>query len=290
MHTRATETSPSRPPFPGLFPEASSSLGLGLVRLQKYVSERGLASRRTAAEWIRAGRVTVNGRVVTEPGWRVMPGADTIVVDGRPVSSVRPAFRTVMLNKPRGYVCSRSSREGKSVLDLIRDVPERLIPAGRLDQDSEGLLLLSNDGALILRVTHPRFGHVKRYRVTVSGPMNGETLARLRSPMRLEDGPIQPAQVQVLRPGSQVGRHVLEFVLREGRNRQIRRMCEKVGLAVHRLVRVQVGPLMLGGLRPGQWRDVTPDEMVALRSTSSPVDFVGDDGKAARLSGGGADQ
>jgi 23S rRNA pseudouridine2605 synthase len=236
------------------------------IRLQKYLSERGVASRRAAAEWIRAGRIAVNGRVTTEPGLRVTPGSDAISLDGRPLAADRPVCRTIMLNKPRGYVCSRSTREGKSVLELLPDVTEHLVPVGRLDRDSEGLLLLSNDGDLTLRVTHPRFGHVKSYRATVSGPVGEKTLAFLRSPMRLEDGPIRPAEVRALRPGSQAGRQVLEFVLREGRNRQIRRMCEKAGLEVHRLVRVQVGPLELGGLRPGQWRDLTSVEVEALRA------------------------
>ena len=139
------------------------------VRLQKYLSERGAASRREAAVLICAGHVSVNGRVVLEPGCRVTPGRDLIALDGRILSEVRPAFRTIMLNKPRGYVCSRSAKQGRSVLELAAAVSERLVPVGRLDKDSEGLLLLSNDGALTLRVTHPRYGHVKRYHVTVSG-------------------------------------------------------------------------------------------------------------------------
>ncbi len=234
------------------------------VRLQKHLSDRGVASRRQAAEWIRAGRIALNGVIVIEPGLRVRPDADAITLDGKPVSATRPLLRTIALNKPRGYISSRSSREGKSVLELLPDEFKRLTPAGRLDRDSEGLMLLSNDGDLILRVTHPRFGHAKRYMASVSGTLTEQTLQLLRSPMQFEKGPIRPAAVRVLRSAKN-SRYMLEFILKEGRNRQIRRMCERAGLDVRRLERIQVGCVKLGGLRCGKWRKLTSAEIHALK-------------------------
>lgn len=233
-------------------------------RLQKFLAARGIASRRGAADLVKAGRVQVNGQTVREPGWRVDARADHVAVDGRELPDERERLRTVLLNKPRGYVCSASERDGRTVLSLLGGVAERLVPVGRLDKNSEGLLLLSNDGDLVLRLTHPRFEQEKTYRVTVSGPVDARALATLRSRLTIDGYRIQPAAVEVLKEGAVQGRTILQFELREGRNRQIRKMCDAAGLTIHRLVRTRIRSLALGNLRPGEWRDLTPAERRAL--------------------------
>ncbi len=247
-------------------------MGSGM-RLQKVLAERGVASRRGSAGIVAEGRVAVNGTVVTEPGQRVDPIRDSITVDGAPLPAERERKRTILLHKPRGYICSRSSTQGKTVFDLLRDIPERVVPAGRLDKDSEGLLLLSNDGEVVEHFTHPRFGQEKVYRVTVTGSLVPEVLKQLQQPLEIDGYTTQPARVRVVRREENLSqrrkaakqedmirtdrRAVLEFVLNEGRNRQVRRLCERSGLQVHRLVRTQVGDLTLKGLKPGQWREIT---------------------------------
>jgi 23S rRNA pseudouridine2605 synthase len=222
------------------------------VRLQKHLAERGIAARRAAAEWVRAGRVTVNGETVREPGLRIDPEADCVAVDGRIVPAQRTAPRTVLLHKPRGYVCSTRGQGARTVYALLDGVTERLVPAGRLDKDSEGLVVLTNDGDLVQRLTHPRHGHVKTYRVTVSGAVDAAVLRTLRAPLEIDGYTTRPAEVRVI-PGT--GRMTLEFTLREGRNQQVRRLCARAGLRVHRLVRTAFGPWTLKGLKPGDWRD-----------------------------------
>ncbi|MBM4142705.1 MAG: hypothetical protein FJ225_03795 [Lentisphaerae bacterium] len=381
------------------------------IRLQKYLAERGVASRRACEALMAAGRVTVNGEVVTRPGTRVDPDRDAVTVDGTPLAAA-PKRRTIMLYKPRGYICSASAKQGRTVYELLpeglhptrnlasrqsspggprpthggprpthggprpthggprppgaggqeaapelplpapggRGPPdaarprEGLVPIGRLDKDSEGLLLMSNDGELVHRLSHPRFEHAKTYRVTVSAlpggragppdppeteqsrgpdsarpafagklrrgkpealpypsstpstgrarapsfarsasegkphaPVSGrprptgedvdtargvvtdEMLQRLRQPFVLDGYRTRPTDVRVIGPGL-----VLEFVLKEGRKRQIRRMCEHVGLRVERLMRVGVGPLELGNLCPGRWRELSSREVEQL--------------------------
>ncbi|MBN1670039.1 MAG: rRNA pseudouridine synthase [Kiritimatiellae bacterium] len=234
------------------------------IRLQKFMADAGVGSRRQCERHIQAGRVRVNGEVVTRLGTRVDPNRDGVCVDGEPLTArARPA-RTVMLHKPRGYVCSRSTREGRSIYELLTAIPEPLDPVGRLDKNSEGLLLLSDDGGLVHRLSHPRFEHPKTYQVTVSGTVSPAVIARLGAPLCIDGYRTRPAHVRVLRKSRQPGRVVLEFTLREGRKRQIRRMCEHAGLNVHRLVRRRIGTLALGGLKPGQWRDVSAEELRAL--------------------------
>ena len=175
------------------------------------------------------------------------------MIDGVPLPSERERKRSILLYKPRGYICSRSSTDGKTVYELLTDIPERVVPAGRLDKDSEGLLVLSNDGDFVERLTHPRFGQEKVYRVTVSGSLAPEVMAELEQPIDIDGYTTLPAIVSVLK---REPRPVLEFVLHEGRNRQVRRLCERSGLKVHRLVRTRVGTISLSGLKPGQWRDI----------------------------------
>ncbi|MGN0853242.1 MAG: pseudouridine synthase [Kiritimatiellia bacterium] len=232
-------------------------------RLQAILSHAGVASRRHAAELIAAGRVRVDGRRVTEPYLRFDPNAVAITVDGRPVGAAERT-RTVMLYKPAGVLSTlRDPFGGRTVADLIRGrIPERLVPVGRLDRDSEGLLLLSNDGELALRLTHPRFEHAKTYIVRAAGRWSEDKLRTLRSAVVMPDGyRIRPVPVEALHVGRD-NVHVLKFTLREGRKRQIRHMCSAAHLVVLSLKRVAVGALELpDDLRPGQWRDVTADQI-----------------------------
>lgn len=237
----------------------------GAPRLQNVLAQRGLASRRRAADIIRSGRVAVNGELVTEPGRRVEVPADRVTVDGRELHADRPALRTIMMNKPVGEICSADSRQGRTVCERVAHLPERLVPVGRLDRDSEGLLLLSNDGDLIAAVTHPRHRHRKRYEVDVSGPLDEAVLRRLAAPFDLDGYRTRPAEVSVLLRGRD--RHRLAITLSEGRNRQIRRMCGAVGLGVIRLMRVAIDGLQLGRLSPGEWRELTDDEIASLKGS-----------------------
>ncbi len=235
------------------------------VRLQKYISERGLASRRAAGEIIKAGRVCVDGKIVLEPGARIDPERARITFNGDPVATAVPSTKAILLNKPRGYICSRKSQSAKS--SIIYDLPgidPSLLPAGRLDRDSEGLLILSNDGDLIHSVTHPQFEHEKVYEVDVRGPVTAHAMKTLRSRLTIDGYRIRPARVRAC--GSEKSR--LEFTLFEGRNRQIRKMCSLAGLRIAGLKRIGAYGLELGGLRTGQWRALTDEEMLLLGSSS----------------------
>lgn len=230
-------------------------------RLQKVLAHAGVASRRRAEEMIVEGRVQVNGEVVRQLGTKVNPRRDVIQVDGRPLGKPeRPMY--ILVNKPRGVLsAARDSRGRKTIVDLV-PARSRLYPVGRLDLDSEGLMLLTNDGALALRLAHPRYEHEKEYRVLVAGVPDEAALARLRGGVGLEGGWTRPAQVEVEKSD---GNTWLRMVLREGRKRQIRRMVEKVGYEVLRLIRVRMGPLRLGDLPPGACRPLTREELAAIR-------------------------
>jgi pseudouridine synthase len=230
-------------------------------RLARYLARSGVASRRRAEAVIAAGRVAVNGVVVTTPAFDVDPERDRVTVDGRPVRPEPKVY--LMLNKPPGYVSTVSDPQGRpTVLDLVPRMG-RLYPVGRLDAESEGLLLLTNDGELSLLLTHPRYHVPKTYRVWVAGVPTRAVLGRLARGVELEDGPTAPARVRMVRAGR--GGAVLELTLYEGRKRQIRRMCAAVGHPVRRLVRVGLGPLSLGDLPSGRWRELTSGEVAALR-------------------------
>lgn len=238
-------------------------------RLQNVLSHAGVASRRRAAEMIEAGRVTVDGIIVSRPCERVDPAAARICVDGAPLAAGE-AKRTIMLYKPAGVLSSTSDPfGGRTVADLVRgQIAERLVPVGRLDRDSEGLLLMSNDGDLTLRLTHPRFEHEKTYVVKVAGRWSEEKLRILRGPVKMPDGYVtRPAPVTVLRRQAD-NTALLEFRLREGRKRQIRYMCSAAHLVVLSLVRVAIGGLRLPpDLRPGEWRDLSAEEIRRALST-----------------------
>ena len=234
-------------------------------RLQNILSHAGVASRRKAAEIVAEGRVTVDGVVVKEAGARFDPAAVRIAVDGRPLAAPEKT-RTVMLYKPIGVLSSTSDPFGGETVSNIVRTPERLVPVGRLDKDSEGLLLMSNDGDLVLRLTHPRFEHEKTYVVRAAGRWSDENLKVLRGPVKMPDGYVtRPVPVKVL-SGPVNNVTTLEFRLREGRKRQIRYMCSAAHLVVVSLRRVAVGRLALDpALKPGEWRDLTDDELEMLK-------------------------
>ena len=230
-------------------------------RLQKLLSSAGLCSRRTAESYISAGRVTVNG-VPAELGQRADPEKDEIRLDGNPISG--PAGHVyLLLNKPRGYVTTLSDEQGRNtVADLVRDCGTRVYPVGRLDLDSEGLLLMTNDGELMQRLIHPSGEVNKTYRVSVYGSVVN-CAARLAALTDLEGEPIRPARVEVLRQTRQTAE--LSITIHEGKNRQIRRMCAACGLTVKRLRRVEEHTLELGDLPAGKWRYLTAQEILALK-------------------------
>ena len=231
-------------------------------RLQKVLARAGVASRRRAEALIAGGHVKVNGEVVTAMGTKVNPRRDVIQVDGHTLGKPEgPVY--IVLNKPRGVLSAASDTRGRrTVVDLVEH-RSRLYPVGRLDLDSEGLILLTNDGALALRLAHPRYEHEKEYRVLVDGVPEEQALDRLRRGIGLEGGWTREAEVSV--ESVVDNRAWLRMVLREGRKRQIRRMLEAVGFRVERLIRVRMGPLTLGNLRPGGYRHLSPGELQAIR-------------------------
>jgi 23S rRNA pseudouridine2605 synthase len=230
-------------------------------RLQKVLARAGLASRRASEELIAEGRVRVNGEVAAL-GRRVDPDADEVTIDGVPVP-VAPGLVHYLLNKPGGVVTTASDPQGRPVVvDLVPDEP-RVFPVGRLDADTEGLLLLTNDGGFAHRLAHPSFGVDKEYLAEVEGVPSRATLRRLRDGVDLDDGPTAPARVTEVSPG------VLRLVIHEGRNRQVRRMCAAVGHPVRRLVRTRIGPLADRRLAPGAWRSLTTDEVRGLEAAAA---------------------
>ena len=232
------------------------------VRLQKVLAAAGLGSRRACEQLISAGRVEVDGVRVTELGVRVDPATSVIRVDGRRIE-VRAEFLYLALNKPRGVLSAMSDARGRrTVGDLVADHPQRLFHVGRLDADSEGLLLLTNDGELAHRLMHPGFEVVKVYLATVQGRVGRQVGARLRAGVDLEDGPVRVDRFRVV--DSTAGRTLVEVALHEGRKHIVRRLLAEVGHPVQRLVRIAVGPVLLGTLRPGASRALTPTEVGEL--------------------------
>ncbi len=235
-----------------------------MERLQKILSQAGVASRRASEQLMLDGRVAVNGIVVRELGTKADPGADDIRVDGRRVR-VAAVHRYLLLNKPRGYVTTRSDPERRpTVIDLLKGVREYVYPVGRLDYDSEGLLLLTNDGDLAARLTHPRHGVPRIYEADVLGVPDAHDVDRLRRGLVVDGRRTAPAQVSVKPRSARSGGATLVISVREGRNRQVRKMCESIGHPVDRLRRVAIGPIRDDRLKPGQWRDLTADEVKRL--------------------------
>lgn len=230
------------------------------MRLGKRVATAGVASRRKSEELITAGKVRVNGNIVKDPATDVSE-SDAIEVSGKPV--VADESETYLLNKPLGIISSASDEKGRqTVVDLVSS-SSRLYPVGRLDVDSSGLILLTNDGGLANRLTHPRYEVPKTYRVELQGRITEKAVRSLRNGVRLEDGQTAPARVS-LQKRSKAG-STIELTIREGRNRQVRRMAEAVGFPVKALSRIALGPLRLGRLKPGQFKRLSSAEVRTLR-------------------------
>jgi pseudouridine synthase len=235
---------------------------MSMMRLQKFLSEAGVCSRRRGEEYIREGRVRVNSKIVTELGTKVDSEKDRVEFDGK-VIALKSEPMYIMLNKPKGYVTSCSHPGEKIVLDLI-DIPERVYPIGRLDKDSIGLLILTNDGRLHHRLSHPSFDHEKEYDVTVSKPITDGSLQKIASGLPMMGTKTRPAKIRRISPIR------FRIILQEGRNRQVRRMVRKVGNHVTRLKRIRVSNVKLGRLAEGAWRNLTEKEKEELLSFYHP--------------------
>ena len=235
------------------------------IRIQKLLSDCGFCSRRKAEALISAGRVKVNGHPV-RLGDKALP-TELITVDGERVTvPKRKEFRYIMLNKPRGYVTTMSDEQGRRcVTDLLEGIEERVYPIGRLDRNSEGLLLLTNDGAFANGIMHPSREVTKTYRVTVKPPVSEEQLAQMSVGVTLDDG-FKTVPANIVTKVKEPERVVLLVTIHEGKKREVRRMCDSVGLEVMRLRRISIGPVKLGMLKPGTWRDLTAEEIRALRN------------------------
>lgn len=234
------------------------------IRLNKYISDCGLMSRRSAEKEIEAGNITVNGEKV-EVGRKIVVGIDKIMYKGRPVRRSADKKIYVMLYKPRGYVTTMSDEQGrKCIPELVSDIPTRVYPCGRLDMDSEGLLLLTNDGEVAQKLMHPRNHVEKIYHVKIEGEIEPDKLKILNSPMVLDGVKIAPVRVSII--SRRDGETALKFILHEGRNRQIRKMCEIAGLEIKRLKRIAIGNINIGMLTPGKWKYLNHNETEYLKS------------------------
>ena len=234
-------------------------------RLQKYVAECGLMSRRAAEKEIELGNITVNGEKV-EVGRKIIPGRDKVVYKGRPVVMEKDDEKLyILLNKPRGYVTTMSDEKGRKCLpELLAGVPGRVYPCGRLDMDSEGLVILTNDGDAAAALMHPKHDVEKIYHVKIKKEVTQEELSALNSPMEIDGYKLRPVKVSIM--SRKDGETVLRFVLTEGRNRQIRKMCDKVGLRVARLRRISIGELNIGVLPVGKWKYMNHGEKEWMKS------------------------
>src|SRR6476646_9657033 len=239
-----------------------------MERLQKILSQAGVASRRASEQLMLEGRVTVNGATIRELGTKADPASDDIRVDGRRIT-LPERHRYLLLNKPRGYVTTRSDPQRRpTVIDLLTGVREYVYPVGRLDFDTEGLLILTNDGDLAARLTHPRHGVARVYEAQVLGVPDAHDLDRLSRGVTVEGQRMRAADVHLL-PVRGDRHAVLKITLREGRNRQIRTMLEAIGHPVDHLKRIAIGPIRDHGLRLGRWRDLTESEVAALKKAAA---------------------
>lgn len=231
-------------------------------RLQKYLASCGVASRRMSEEIIKSGRVAVNGQIVTEMGVKIKIGTDKVTVDGKDITPEEEHVY-LMLNKPEGYVTTAHDPQGRpTVLDLVAEVPQRVFPIGRLDVDTEGLLFLTNDGELAYRLTHPKFAVTKVYHALVTGKPSEDKLDRMRNGLKLEDGMTKPCTVKVIRRYNH--KTMLEITISEGRNRQVRRMCQAIGNPIIELERVKIENIELSQVKRGQYRKLTLEELAPL--------------------------
>lgn len=235
-----------------------------LERLQKVMAQAGVASRRHCEEMITSGLVKVNGKVVKELGAKVDPLKDKIYVEGKIIAPAQKKYY-ILLYKPRGYVTTMNDEKGRKIVtDLIKGIGSRIYPVGRLDYDSDGLLLLTNDGDLTFALTHPKHQIPKTYQVRVAGMPEESKLEQMSKGLELDDGPTAPAMVSLV--GEREGNALLEITIYEGRNRQVRRMCENIGHPVLRLKRIRFGNLSLDGLKPGQHRRLSGKELSQLKA------------------------
>ena len=250
------------------------------IRLQKFLAENGVASRRKSEELIERGKVRVNGHPA-QLGDKVDPKRDIVTVSGERIEPVASGNVYIMLNKPRGYVTTMSDEMGrKCVAELVAEVDERIFPVGRLDKDSEGLLLFTNDGEFANMMTHPSMHISKTYRVTVKPAADEEHLVALSSGVEIDGRKTMPASVQVMSEDSD--RSVLQITIHEGRNRQIRKMCEAVGLETIRLKRISMGSLKLGSLPVGKFRDLKKEEVSALKRSAQKAKSANEQKKGGR--------
>ena len=246
-------------------PVGSGNRPLEEERLQKFLARAGVASRRHAEQMILDGRVNVNGIKILTMGTKVGP-KDRIEIDGKPILQ-HEEFHYYLLHKPTGVITSTSDPSGrKTVLDLLQGLPVRVYPVGRLDSDTSGLLLLTNDGELAHRLMHPSFGVAKTYRIWLKGPVDSKTMAILRQGVLLEDGKTAPAEVHKAKISTGSDLEVLEITIHEGKNRQIRRMCDTVGFPLYKLERIRFGPLTDPNLKNGQYRHLSLSEIQDLHS------------------------
>jgi len=234
-----------------------------MVRLQKYLAEAGVASRRASERVIYEGRVSVNGQTITELGTKIDPARDKVSVDGRALKPKRKLY--IALNKPPGYICTRRDPESRKIItELLPAEWSNLVPVGRLDCASEGLIFLTNDGDFCLKLTHPRYGVRKKYRVTIAGRVDQELADSLVKGVVHHGEKLKAQRVRILATGNATS--LLEIELAEGKNRELRRMFEVFNRAVVKLIRMQIGPIKLGELRVGRWRTLTDTEIKSLLS------------------------
>ena len=234
-----------------------------IVRLQKYIAMSGIASRRAAEGMIEEGRVKVNGKKVTEQGTKVETGRDTVTVDGKPVE-IKDKKYYIMLNKPAGYVSTAKDQfDRPTVVDIVKEeVGTRIFPVGRLDYETEGLLLMTNDGDFTYKITHPKFQKDKTYIAVINGGIAIPDLNRLRKGVKVEDYTTSPAQVEIM--DAVGGKTAIKITIHEGRNRQVRKMFDALGYTVIALKRIKIGELELGNLPVGRWRHLTSHEINCL--------------------------
>ena len=239
------------------------------IRLQKFFTDNKIMSRRAAERVIEAGNVKVNG-VTAKLGDKVDPETDVVTYNGKVIKPITENKRYIMLNKPLGYVTTTSDEKGReTVLSLLGDVGERVYPVGRLDMYSEGLIILTNDGELTNRLTHPKHHMSKTYSVIIKGELSPDALHKLSSPMEIDGYKLKPVKVRIV--SFKNGATNTLFTLNEGRNRQIRKMCEQCGLTIMRLTRISIGKLKLGELERGKWRDLTQSEIEYLRGEKDTI-------------------
>lgn len=237
-------------------------------RLQKVMAQSGVASRRKCEDIICEGRVKVNGRVITEPGYKVDSDKDVIEVDGNIIKKTDENVY-ILLNKPAGYITSVKDQFGRpTVLELLDGIEGRVYPVGRLDYDTEGLLILSNDGELTYKITHPKYNINKTYRALIQGKVNRDDIEAFEKGIAIEDYVTAPARMEIVRYSK--GNSIVDITIHEGRNRQVRKMCSAIGHEVIRLKRTKIGEIGLGGLKTGKWRYLNDLEIKYLKELAAP--------------------